>query len=230
MGRIIDAVLRGYMEPMDAAAEAFFGLVMALEISNVARLALIGQDEDMIMSVLLVAIIGCNLAWGMADGVMNALSNYYEKLRQYRLAIELSSATKEQAEVRAEQALRDSMSQMERQLLDDQGIGVMAKEIVRCTKTSHPEKPRLGKEEVNIWGISLFFNAFMALPILAIYLVAGSIGLNAATLLANVVGLVLFFAIGYVLDRNVGPYKFLTGCVMVIVGFVMLGIIIVLGG
>jgi len=33
-----------------------------------------------------------------------------------------------------------------------------------------------------------------------------------------------------VLDRNVGPYKFLTGCVMVIVGFIMLGIIIVLGG
>lgn len=219
------------MDPGSAVIEGFFGLIMALDVSNILRLALIGQTDDFIMYTLSVAILGCNLAWGLADGLINALSNYYTNISQYHLSEELRTASSDQvAFANAKQTLKDGFSKVELELIDDHALDVLSAEVVRCARTKPLSRPKAGKAEIMIGLISVAMNLLFALPILAVYFFITPYGINLATLLANILGLALLFLIGYYLDKKIGRHHMYSGVMMALLGFVLLAIIIALGG
>jgi hypothetical protein len=231
MGIIADHLLRGYMSPEDAAVEGFFGVIMALDVSNIMRLALIGQSDEMVFAALSVAIIGCNFAWGMADGMMNALSGFYSKMLKFNFIQGLrASSTDDEASFKVVQALRGNFSVVELQLLDEKGLDSMGREITRCAKTVDLDRPKVGREEYMKVLITVAMNVLLALPILATYFLLTVYGINIATLVANIVGLGLLFYLGLIIDRKMGKHRFYAGITMAMIGFLVLGIVIAMGG
>lgn len=219
------------MGPGEALVEGFFGLIMALDLSNFLRLALIGKDDALVMYTLSVAIIGCNIAWGLADGLMNALSNYYDNQRQYRFSQDLRGAPSDQQAMGiARDGLKGSFGPVVHELIDDRALDVLSSEVVRCARAKEPEAPRMGRTELAIGAITVAMNVLFALPILAVYLFLTPFGINLATLVANLVGMAILFAIGYYLDKKVGPHHLYSGMLMAGLGFALLVIIIALGG
>jgi hypothetical protein len=219
------------MDPGSAAIEGFFGLIMALDVSNILRLALIGQTPDIIMYTLTVAILGCNLAWGLADALINSLSNYYTNIKQYHFSEELRATPSDQAALAlAKQTLMADFGPVELELMDDQALDSLSKEVVRCARAKPLSRPKAGKTELMIGIITVAMNLLFALPILAVYYFITPFGVNLATLLANILGLVLLFLIGYYLDKKVGRHHMYSGMLMALMGFVLLAIIIALGG
>src|SRR6185369_5458708 len=77
--------VRRNLDPAARLGEILFGLVMALGFTGSVRLGLEEADNR----ELFVAILGCNLAWAIVDGVMYVLGELFERGRLSKLAREL---------------------------------------------------------------------------------------------------------------------------------------------
>ena len=106
----------------------------------------------------------------------------------------------------------------------------MGREIARCARAHEVEAPKLRRAILTISAVTIFMNVAAGLPILGAYLLDNLIGLNACTFLANMVGLVMLFSIGYFQDRKIGRRHLWAGVLMALLGLVLLAFIIALGG
>ena len=52
------------LDPIERSSEVLFGLIMVLTFTGSLRIT--GADRDSVRTML-VAALGCNLAWGMID-------------------------------------------------------------------------------------------------------------------------------------------------------------------
>lgn len=224
--------LTDYIDSDDMVTEFFFGLLMALDITNIMRLALIGQPDDLIIWVIFVGIIGCNFAWGLADGVMNAIDRYFTNTKQYEFARKLKTMPDEGDAIRlTSQTLREGMTQTQSDLIDDSALDVLSATVVAKARTVELTKPRFGKPEYMIIGISIGLNLLAAVPILVAYSIGVFVSLNSATAIANIVGLFLLFLIGYGMGKKVNSSRSIwAGLMMVSIGLIILVVIIAMGG
>ena len=66
------------LDPVARMSEILFGLIMALTFTGTLDVATAGNED---VRMLLVGTIGCNLAWGLVDGVMFLISALTERGR-----------------------------------------------------------------------------------------------------------------------------------------------------
>jgi len=90
MGRITNII-----DPGDALGEVLFGLIMALTWTIGSRLVL--EKEGLNVQELLVATIGCNVAWGIIDAVLFILGTTFYRSRRLRLFRQIKAAKSESA-------------------------------------------------------------------------------------------------------------------------------------
>ena len=83
MADIFAAAGRGrILDPIDRISELLFGLFMVLSFTGTLSVIDSGRDD---VRDMLVAAIGCNLAWGFVDGVMFVLRNLVARARKAAL-------------------------------------------------------------------------------------------------------------------------------------------------
>src|SRR5437016_14527894 len=58
---------RRVLEPIDRVSEVLFGLIMVLTFTGSLSVAEAGRDD---VRTMLIGALGCNLAWGIIDGVL----------------------------------------------------------------------------------------------------------------------------------------------------------------
>ena len=75
-----------YLEPAEILAEVLFGLIMVLTVTLGARLAM-GEEGG--ARELLIAALGCNLAWGIIDGAIYVMNVMFNRGRRARIFSEL---------------------------------------------------------------------------------------------------------------------------------------------
>jgi hypothetical protein len=71
------------LEPSERTAEVLFGLIMVLTFTGSLSVAEAGRED---VRAMLIGALGCNLAWGVIDGVlylMGALANRSRDLAVY---------------------------------------------------------------------------------------------------------------------------------------------------
>jgi hypothetical protein len=88
-----------YLDPGSVMGEVLFGLIMTLTFTLGAGLV-IEEEGRAGAREMLIGILGCNLAWGIIDGVLYVLGNLFERGRLRRLASQ-SRAAASPAEARA---------------------------------------------------------------------------------------------------------------------------------
>src|SRR5688572_13418451 len=72
------------LDPSDRIAEVLFGLIMVLTFTGSLSAAEAGRED---IRAMLIGALGCNIAWGIIDGVlylMGALSERGSNLTVYR--------------------------------------------------------------------------------------------------------------------------------------------------
>src|SRR5205809_40531 len=69
---------RRVLEPVDRVSEVLFGLIMVLTFTGSLSVAEAGRDD---VRTMLIGALGCNLAWGMIDGVLYLMGCLAEKGR-----------------------------------------------------------------------------------------------------------------------------------------------------
>src|SRR5688572_31485508 len=67
---------RPFLEPIERLSEVLFGLIMVLTFTGSLSVATADRAE---VRTMLIGALGCNLAWGLVDGVMYMLGVLAER-------------------------------------------------------------------------------------------------------------------------------------------------------
>src|SRR5678816_4313787 len=79
-----EGIQKRVLDPADRIAEVLFGLIMVLTFTGSLSVAEAGRDD---VQAMLIGALGCNIAWGIIDGVlylMGCLAERGRNLATYR--------------------------------------------------------------------------------------------------------------------------------------------------
>jgi VIT1/CCC1 family predicted Fe2+/Mn2+ transporter len=208
------------LEPMDRIAETLFGVIMALTFTCTLGVEI---GDDIKVRTMLIAALGCNLAWGIIDaGVylitrVNIESRKVATLGALRNAADSDSARRILAEA-LHPALASNVS--------GEQLDALRGKLQRMPAL--PERARLTKSDaLGALAICLlcFISTFpIALPFLLID--DGRTALRAS----NAVAVAMLFLCGYAFGYRSGLPPWTTALAMVAFGAAMVGVAIALGG
>jgi VIT1/CCC1 family predicted Fe2+/Mn2+ transporter len=72
----------GALDPFDRVSEVVFGVLMAMTFIGALNVAEAGKGE---VRTVMVAALGCNIAWGLTDGIMYLVGMLTERTRSRTL-------------------------------------------------------------------------------------------------------------------------------------------------
>ncbi|MEY2867586.1 MAG: hypothetical protein RIQ43_1612, partial [Pseudomonadota bacterium] len=170
---------------------------------------------------MMLAAIGCNLAWGLTDAVMYLITEITERERKISFLHKLHHAESAEA---ADKLIADEMPERLRSHANPAVFEAFRKSLVEL-----PE-PRaiLGRRQYldGLWVFLLV--AFSTFPIVLPFLLVDEA--VQALRLSNALGVLTLFVSGTVLGRRAGGKGWHFGLAMAAIGSALVGIIILLGG
>lgn len=85
------SLMHRYLDPATSLAEILFGLIMTLTFTLGAGIVIEDEGREGARQ-LLIAVIGCNVAWGIIDGALYILGQLFTRGRVRRLARSVQGA------------------------------------------------------------------------------------------------------------------------------------------
>jgi len=193
---------------------------MTLSITGTVSIVTGGREA---VGAMLLGVLGCNIAWGIIDGVLYLLGAVSENGREYAL-YNLVEQTREPEKRRTVIA----------GVLPPVVAGVMLPveyDAICQRLVNVQEKPRRRvmsrKDLAGAAGVFLLV-VLSCVPMMVPFLFMSDP--LPALRVSNAVAILMLFIGGYLLAKYEGLPKILTGTVMVVLGVMMVGITIALGG
>jgi VIT1/CCC1 family predicted Fe2+/Mn2+ transporter len=215
--------LHRHLDPGDTLAELIFGLLMVLTFTLGARL--LGPDEPTDGRELLVAAIGCNIAWGIIDGFLFILGRVFERLRVASVVNSLRLAADEPA---AMAALHTELDGGLTSLADVAHRDRFYASIVAAARGGPGARPRLLAEDLHGAVRVFFLVVATAVPAALPFFVWDDAYL--ALRISNALLIVCLFVIGFLWGRHVGARPMFAGALIMSIGIGLVLIAIPLGG
>jgi len=208
------------LDPMERISEILFGLIMVLTLTCSFSVANAGRSE---VRQMLIAAVGCNLAWGIIDAVFYLMSCLSEQGHNI-LALRAVRKTTDAAE--AHRLIADALPPALASVLPEAEFAVMRQKLNQVPEP--PAHPRLAK---NDWLAA--FGVFLLVLLSTFPVVIPFLFIHAARLalhVSNAVAIPMLFMSGYIFGHYSGFRPGRVGLAMVVLGMAMVGITIVLGG
>jgi hypothetical protein len=170
---------------------------------------------------MLIGALGCNIAWGIIDGILYLMGCLSEQGRGIRV---LRALRKAAAPEEAHRVMADALPPMVAVILGPAEYELMRQKLVQLP--APPVRPRLGKEGWGRWRV----------PVGVPHHVPSGHPVHfhgrprRAMRVSNAIAIVLLFLTGYAFGRTAEYQPWLTGLVMVALGSVLVGITMALGG
>ena len=216
--------IHDYIDPGDALSEVLFGLIMALTFTVGARV--LAAEEGIAGTELVVATIGCNVAWGVIDAVLYVLGNLFHRSQRARFYRSLRNARNE-AEALA--AVREEFG------LEDEPLGTRPEDRARLydailTLSAHatPARTRLLRRDFSAALVVFVLVSATALPGTIPFLLVEDDHL--ALRLSNSLLVVLLFFAGYWWAHYTDARPWRIGLTVMLLGLSMVLIAVALGG
>ena len=211
---------RRVLDPLERISEILFGLIMVLSFTGSVSVATAAREE---VKTVLIAAIGCNLAWGLVDAVMYVLSNLTERGKQFALLQRIRGETKGS----------DAAKLISEILPAEISGAVTDSELVQIAERVR-HLPGSGRK-VRITGrdargaAAVFLLVFLStFPVVLPFLFSDN--LFVAMRWSNAVAVAMMFLGGYSLGKYAGFSAMLVGLVMVGLGILLVALTIALGG
>jgi VIT1/CCC1 family predicted Fe2+/Mn2+ transporter len=216
-------IAKRHLEPGESLSEILFGLVMTLTFTLGAGM-MVKEDPNAARD-LLIATIGCNVAWGIIDGAFYVSGNLFERARLKRVGAAIRSAANDQAAVAVIAAEFDDMI----------GLTVHADEradlyrrMANHVRASQPQPLRLTRADVRGAIASFWLVFFASIPAAVPFFFIHDAWI--ALRVSNAVLICLLFVAGFRWARYTTLWPWLTGLTFMVAGVALVGIAISLGG
>jgi hypothetical protein len=211
---------RRVLDPVDRVSEVLFGLIMVLTFTGSLSVAEAGRDD---VRAMLIGALGCNLAWGIIDGVFYLMGCVAEKGRDLQTLKAVRAAADPQ---QARRLVADALRPVVASVLQAADI-----EAIRLRMMQLPEPPARARLDRGDWfgAAGVFLLVFLStFPVVIPFIFMR----NAvpAMRVSNATAMVLLFLAGYGFGHMTGRRPPLVGIVMVALGGILVGLTIALGG
>jgi hypothetical protein len=215
---------RKYLDPGERISEVLFGLIMVLTYTLTAGMSV--SDDDRGVHELLVATVGCNIAWGIIDGVFYVMGALFERGRQIRLARALQG-TKDEAAAMA--VVAGELDGPLEPITTPEGRRRLYREIVGVVSNTPTPRNRILKEDL-YGALASFWLVFLSTIPAAVPFLIFTHEPRFALRVSNALLLALLFLVGYQWARFTGGRGLVTGAVMTLIGGALVGLAVALGG
>jgi VIT1/CCC1 family predicted Fe2+/Mn2+ transporter len=213
------AARKRVLDPVERFSEIIFGLVMVLTFTGSVSVAESGRQE---VRDLLVAALGCNVAWGLVDGVMYVVTSVVERARRNAVLWGVREAGSDRARAIVLGALPEGVA-----LVTDEADADRMAARLRAL----PEPPRhAGIEGHDLRGAlgSCLLVVVATLPPTIPFLLVEDVG--RALRVSNAAAVVSLFLAGWSLGKATGVRPGVLGLAMVLLGAALVALTIALGG
>lgn len=208
------------LDPIDRVSEVLFGLIMVLTFTGSLSVHEAGRAE---VGTMLIGSLGCNLAWGIIDGIfylMGCLAERGRALLAFRAVRAEADATKGQ------QIVADALPPLVASLLPAGEI-----EAIRQRLRALPDPPRRPRWRREDWlgALGVFLLVFLStFPVVVPFLFVKDVTL--AMRISDGIAIVMLFLAGSAFGRITGYRPVLVGLSMVALGAALVSFTIALGG
>jgi hypothetical protein len=212
------------LDPGTRMGEILFGLIMTLTFTLGAGLVIEEEGREGARAML-VAILGCNLAWGIIDGVFYVLAQVFERGRLRRIGSRLREAT---SEADAHQMVAAEFDEQLEPFTDESLRGRLYRSIVERVRAIPPAPNPVRREDL-IGGLVAGWLVFAcSFPAVLPFLILDEPRL--ALRISNAILLGLLFFVGWRMARHTLAKPWLAGVTFLVFGLLLVLIAIALGG
>ena len=208
------------LEPNERIAEVLFGLIMVLTCTGSLSVAQANRAQ---VRTMLIGALGCNLAWGIIDGLLYLMGCLSEQGRGIRTLRAVRKAT---APAEAYPVIAGALPPLVAATLGPAEYESIHQKLVQMPEPL--SRHRLGKDQwlgalaVCLW---VFLTTFpVAIPFIFMQDVARAMRVS------NAVAVVMLFLTGYAFGRVTEYHPWLTGLAMVVLGGILVSMTMALGG
>jgi hypothetical protein len=207
------------LSPFERASESVFGILMAISVTAAFEIT-VGKDID--TRELMIAALGCNLAWGLIDGVMYLFSQQFERYRNHRTALQLRGTASEE-EFRS--IVRDAAPPVLGQALTPDTFARVRQAAAGYSATRASFWPA---REFGVAGVICLIVFASTFPLVVPFMFMDNAWL--AMRASHAVAIAMLFALGWSLGRWSGASPLGAGVVFAAVGSVLAVSCVALGG
>jgi VIT1/CCC1 family predicted Fe2+/Mn2+ transporter len=208
------------LDPAERIAEVLFGLIMVLTFTGSLSVAEAGRDD---IRTMLIGALGCNLAWGIIDGVLYLMGCLAEKGRNLTTYHAVRRAGGSET---AQRLIADALPPVIAAVLQPAELAAVHQRLLELPEP--PAKERLsGTDWRGAAGVFLlvFLSTFpVAMPFIFMQETL------AALRVSNAIAVTMLFIAGAGYGRIVGRSPWLVGIGMVVLGAALVALTMALGG
>jgi hypothetical protein len=208
------------LDPTERLSEVLFGLIMVLTFTCSFSVATAGQAD---VKNMLIAALGCNLAWGIIDAVFY-LMGCFSELGHNLLTFQAVRKAADPGEGR--RIIAEALPPVLASVLPEGEFEVMRRRLLELPETT--SRPRL---KLNDWlaAVGVFLLVFLStFPVVLPFIFFRDAA--RALRFSNGVAIVMLFAGGYAFADYAGLRPWKTGIAMVVLGVAMVALSIAFGG
>jgi hypothetical protein len=208
------------LDPIDRVSEVLFGLIMVLTFTGSLSVAEAGNAE---VRTMLIGALGCNLAWGVIDGVLYLMGRSAERWRQL---LTLRAVRQAIDPLQARRLIADALPPVLVSTLQPAELETMHQRLK--TLAEPPRRTRLKKEDW-LGALGVFLLVFLStLPVVIPFTFMKNIAL--ALRVSNGIAILMLFLTGYAFGKAIGDHPVLRGVLGIVLGAVLVSFTIALGG
>jgi hypothetical protein len=208
------------IEPAERIAEILFGLIMVLTFTGSLSVAEAGREDVVAM---LIGALGCNLAWGVIDGLfylMGCLAEKGRNLAIYRAFI--AAATPDEAR----SLIAGALPPLVASLLKPGELDALHERALELP--APPDRARLDRQDwLGAWAVFLLvFLATFPVAVPFIFIDTATLAMR----VSNAVAIAMLFLAGFLYGKIIHRSPLAIGVAMVFIGLVIVTFTIALGG
>jgi hypothetical protein len=206
------------LDPVSRTTEILFGLVMVLTFTATFNVSEAGRQD---VRLMLVAAVGCGLAWALIDAAMYLLSVRAERALGQRAYVSLRAGSPAEAR----RILEDALPPLVAEALEDHDLDTIR---ARLLELDPPPVPLAFTRDDYLGAFAIFLLVlFATLPMAVPFLIFADPA--RALWVSHAIAITLLFVTGYALGRQWGqPLR--VGLSMIGVGVALVATAVALGG
>jgi len=220
----ISSIRSRWLDPASSLGEIMFGLIMTLTFTLGAGIIIEDEGREGARE-LLIALIGCNIAWGVIDGALYLVGQMFDRGRMRRVGQAVRSAPDEAAGAglianELEEIVEGVMKPEERQALYSR--------IAANVRAKPPGENKITKADwMGAW-VSFWLVVLASLPAALPFLIWEDA--RFALRVSNGILLALLFIVGSLWARQTLGKPWVAGLTFLVIGFGLVWMAIQLGG
>jgi hypothetical protein len=220
MPDVLDKSSKRVLEPHERISEVLFGLIMVLTFTGSLSVAEAGRED---VRTMLIGALGCNIAWGIIDGVlylMGVLADKGRNLMTFRAVRQAEDPKK------AQRLIAGALPPVIASVMEPAEFEALHQRLRQLPEP--PERGRLSVLDAK-GAVGVFLFVFLStFPVAVPFMFMGNATM--ALRVSNGIAIVMLFLAGLAYGRYVGRSPLLFGISMVVLGVVLVSLTIALGG